>query len=324
MPKVSVIVPVYNTEEFLPRMLNSLLTQNYHDFELILIDDGSSDKSGEICDRYAESDNRIRVIHSSNHGASAARNQGIEVANGEWITFIDSDDLVLPEYLNTMVEIGQKYESDLVMTGLQRICEYDSSLNVVRDWPELAIEKDCIEELYDKNILQYQKGPVIKLFKNEIIKTYGVRFDEKLSRGEDALFVYSYLQYSQRMSVAPGANYIYCLREGSLMSQVSAPFDVELYGYECMKTKLMPLTDLKHPYPKQFLVYWFDRVINSLYSLSKGYTSEERIEHLSELDYGIYKKWKKPVSWKDSLKKWLLCGRHFRLYDHITGSGLPK
>lgn len=324
MPTLSVIIPVYNTERFLARVIESVLAQTFTDFELILVDDGSTDASGEICDRYAGADKRVRVIHSSNHGASAARNRGIEEATGLWLTFIDSDDYVLPEYLGNMFDSGSKYNSDLVMTGLQRISENDPSKNVVRDWPELAVDKDHIEELYNQNILQYQKGPVIKLYKNEIIKKNKVRFDENLSRGEDALFVYSYLPYSQRMSVAPGANYIYCLRDGSLMSQLSARFEVELYGYERMKAQLMPLTSMKHPYPKQFLIYWFDRVINSLYSLSKGYTREERIKLLGELDYGIYKKWKEPVSWRDGIKKKLLCSRCFKLYDLITGAGMPQ
>lgn len=324
MPAISVIVPVYNTEEFLPRMIDSVLAQSFKDFELLLIDDGSSDKSGGICDRYTEADSRVRVLHTGNHGASAARNRGIVEAVGEWITFIDSDDYVLPEYLNSMYSSGKKYNSDLVMTGLQRISEHDTSKNVVRNWPELTVDRANLEELYDKNILQFQKGPVIKLFSREIIKQHEVRFDEKLSRGEDALFVYSYLPYCQRLSVAPGANYVYCLREGSLMSQLSARFDVERYGYECMKSKLLPLTAMKHPYPKQFLIYWFDRVINSLYSISKGYTRAQRIQLLSELDYGYYKKWKEPVSWKDNLKKKLLCGGYFKLYDLITGYGMPQ
>ena len=324
MPAISVIVPVFNTEKYLSRMIDSVLAQSFKDFELILVDDGSSDMSGHICDCYAKDDNRVRVIHTSNHGASAARNRGIEEAVGEWITFIDSDDYVLPEYLNSMYSSGKKYNSDLVMTGLQRVSEHDPSKNVVRDWQETAVDRDHIEELFDKNVLQFQKGPVIKLFRNEIIKKYDVRFDEKLSRGEDALFVYSYLPYCRRFSVAPGANYIYCLREGSLMSQLSARFDVERYGYECMKSRLLPLTAMNHPYPKQFFIYWFDRVINSLYSISKGYTRAERIQLLSELDYSYYKKWKEPVSWRDSIKKKLLCGRHFRLYDLITGAGLPN
>ena len=324
MPEISVIVPVYNTGDLLPRMIDSVLAQSCGDFELILVNDGSSDNSAEICDRYAEGDSRVRVFHSSNHGASAARNRGIRMATGQWITFIDSDDYALPEYLNSMLSNGKKYNSDLVMTGLQRISETDSSKNVVRDWPELAVDRADIVTLYDKEILQYQKGPVIKLFKREIIKEHDVKFDEKLSRGEDALFVYTYLQYCQRLSVAPGSNYIYCLREGSLMSQLSARFEVERYGYECMKTQLMPLTDLEHPYPKQFLIYWFDRVINSLYSLSKGYNRAERVALLSELDYGIYKKWKEPVSWKDAVKKKLLCSRCFKLYDLITGYGMPN
>ncbi len=325
MPTISVIIPVYNTQRYVARVIESVLAQTFEDFELILVDDGSTDASGEICDQYAAKySEKVRVVHNENLGVSSARNCGIDLAKGDWISLIDSDDYILPQYLKNLYNNSEKYNSDFVMTGIVRRFEEEPFDDVVRQWPECVVSRNEIEKLFEQEILQYQKGPYIKLFKRKLLNEHGIRFDEKLSRGEDALFVYSYLPYCQRMSVAPGANYIYCIRKGSLMSQLSARFEVELYGYERMKAQLMPLTSMKHPYPKQFLIYWFDRVINSLYSLSKGYTREERIKLLGELDYGIYKKWKEPVSWRDGIKKKLLCSRCFKLYDLITGAGMPQ
>ncbi len=100
--KISVIVPVYNVERYLHRCIDSILAQTLKEFELILIDDGTPDRSGAICDEYAARDNRISVIHQANAGVSAARNAGLEVAEGTWATFIDSDDWVAPEYLETI------------------------------------------------------------------------------------------------------------------------------------------------------------------------------------------------------------------------------
>lgn len=99
-PKVSVIVPVYNVEKLLQRCIDSILAQTFTDFELLLIDDGSKDKSGEICDEYAAKDSRIRVFHKQNGGVSTARNLGIDKAQGEWIYFVDSDD---SNFRNTII-----------------------------------------------------------------------------------------------------------------------------------------------------------------------------------------------------------------------------
>ena len=102
-PKISVIVPVYNVEKYLRRCIDSILAQTFSDFELLLIDDGSKDSSGEICEEYAGKDARIRVFHRQNGGVSTARNLGIDKAKGEWIYFVDSDDVVLPSALGTFV-----------------------------------------------------------------------------------------------------------------------------------------------------------------------------------------------------------------------------
>lgn len=103
-PKISIIVPVYNVEQYLENCINSVLNQSFRNFQLILVDDGSKDSSGEICDRFVQKDSRVKVIHKSNAGVSAARNAGIDIATGQFICFIDSDDWIESEYLQKIVD----------------------------------------------------------------------------------------------------------------------------------------------------------------------------------------------------------------------------
>ena len=115
-PKSSVIVPVYNVEIYLPRCIDSILSQSFTDFELILVDDGSPDNCGKICDEYALKDSRVRVFHKSNGGVSSARNLGLDNVRGEWVTFIDSDDYVEVDYLKELIDAQQKNQVDYVVT----------------------------------------------------------------------------------------------------------------------------------------------------------------------------------------------------------------
>lgn len=115
MIRVSVIVPVYNVEQYIRNCINSILRQTYVDFELILIDDGSTDQSGKICDEYT--DRRVKVIHKKNEGAGEARNRGMDIAVGEYITFVDSDDYIAPCYLEKLLTIAEKNECDIVQCG---------------------------------------------------------------------------------------------------------------------------------------------------------------------------------------------------------------
>ena len=106
----SIIVPVYNSESFIKVCLDSILEQTYPDFELLLIDDGSTDRSGEICDKYAGKDSRIRVFHEKNEGVSASRNKGLEMASGRYVNFVDSDDWVSPDYLQSYVDARKDFD----------------------------------------------------------------------------------------------------------------------------------------------------------------------------------------------------------------------
>jgi glycosyltransferase involved in cell wall biosynthesis len=112
---ISVIVPCYNVEDFLPRCLESLISQSYHNIEIILVDDGSSDRCGEICDDYAAKDSRIRVIHKKNGGLSDARNVAIDIAKGDYLTFVDSDDYVCTDYVETLYDLCVKYETKMAV-----------------------------------------------------------------------------------------------------------------------------------------------------------------------------------------------------------------
>ena len=134
---ISVIVPVYNVEKYLDKCINSLINQSYNNLEIILIDDGSTDNCGEICDKYALKDNRIKVIHKKNEGLSAARNLGISISKGDYIIFIDSDDWVDKEILLKLLNLIKKYNSDIA------VCDY----LLTYDENEY-IEK---EEIYYKN-----------------------------------------------------------------------------------------------------------------------------------------------------------------------------
>ena len=129
---LSVIVPVYNTEPYLSRCIESILNQGSINFELLLIDDGSTDSSGAICDSYAEKDTRIRVFHKENGGVSSARNLGIDNAQGEWLYFVDSDDELLPNGLRTLVD-NISDDVDVVMGGFESVNELG---NVIREATE--------------------------------------------------------------------------------------------------------------------------------------------------------------------------------------------
>ena len=178
LPEVSIIVPVYNAEAYLEKCINSILAQCFKDFELLLIDDGSKDKSGEICDKYASLDNRIQVFHKQNNGVSSARNIGLDRAKGKWITFIDSDDWIDNTYLDSFLK--QSDEVNLIISGCR--CFGDNLKSINLQEASINIEN----ELYDIWKKHYYSGDFIywypwgKFYKNSIIQKNKLRFVEKM------------------------------------------------------------------------------------------------------------------------------------------------
>lgn len=202
-PKISVIVPVYNTEKYLHRCVDSILSQSFTNFELLLIDDGSSDKSSEICDKYAENDTRVRVFHKENGGVSSARNVGLDNANGEWVTFVDSDDYVYDNYLNNF-DVYKNKDFDLINQGLRidknfNGCgEFKFSFRGGRD--------EWLNEATQNGTFGYT---VIKLFKLEIIRKNNIYFNTELRFQEDELFVLNYLSACKSVKSVSKIGYFY-------------------------------------------------------------------------------------------------------------------
>ena len=204
--KISIIIPVYNVEKYLAQCLNSILNQTYTDFEVILIDDGSQDNSGTICDEFAIKDSRIHVIHQMNAGVSVARNNGVKLTTGEWITFIDPDDWVDTNFLEYF---NLSEECELSIQGLRYLKTPEQSLIEVRGFEdrELFLFKD-FKDLASTNLLLY--GTVCcKVYNKKILNRYHIRFDESISYHEDHIFFLKYLQHINHVSLHKEVGYNY-------------------------------------------------------------------------------------------------------------------
>lgn len=186
-PIISVIVPIYNAGKYLHRCINSILAQTFTNFELLLVNDGSTDNSKNICEYYAVKDLRIRVFHKKNGGVSSARNLGLTNVKGELITFVDADDWIESDCL----ELFMKNTNELTCLSFQSFYEGKKELWDTSIYNANNI-KEYIIELYNKEILGYVWG---KLYKQEIIQKHNIKFNEQVRFREDELFVLDYLTY---------------------------------------------------------------------------------------------------------------------------------
>ena len=204
---VSVVVPVYNAGGVVSRCVDSILAQSYTDFEVLLVNDGSTDNSGAICDNYAQQDGRVKVIHQENSGVSAARNAGLKAAQGEWVTFVDSDDMVLDCFLEALVEAASRSaQVDLAYCGYVIIEDHSSIKTYVS---ETYLGKESIHEALSKTYLLYRCSPWAKLFRRSIIVEHDMRFDSNLTISEDRLFLYNYLTHVRGIATTSTIGYLY-------------------------------------------------------------------------------------------------------------------
>lgn len=192
---VSIVVPVYNVEMYLPACLDSLIGQTYRTIEILLVDDGSTDESGKICDAYAAKDSRIRVCHKKNQGVSAARNTGIEMAEGEYLIFVDSDDCVHRQMVELYVNCMRKTGTLLCDITINKD---ELSSNHNRE-DECKQEEVLYEDFMQLFYRDYINSPVNKFYKSEIIKKNHIRFPENMSLGEDLLFNLDYFRHADRV-----------------------------------------------------------------------------------------------------------------------------
>lgn len=213
MKKVSIIVPAYNCINSLEHCIRSIQLQTYTDFELILVDDGSTDGSNVFCDKLAVKDDRIKVIHKANGGVSSARNRGIDASTGEYITFCDSDDYLEPDYLENLVQTAKaNLDCGHIWCCFQTVTGYKKENATPNYTSTKSVLHYTIKDYMTLHEMWLDAGPCNKLYTAEVIRNAGVYFPDDLSLGEDWLFNLAYIDASGNSRIAvvikPLYNYV--------------------------------------------------------------------------------------------------------------------
>lgn len=253
--KISIIIPVYNAAKYLDVCITSILDQSYLNLEVLVINDGSKDDSGNICDGYAAKDDRVKVFHKPNGGVSKARNLGLDHATGDWITFVDSDDYIEKDLVKCFVdnlEIG----SDLYLQG---VIIHKGNLRKAHYRYQDILTKNLDDFLTQFNIHPHLASPWGKLFNRNIIEINNIRFDQSVSYGEDTLFNLEYISYCRKVTLLKSENYNYIHKDTGL-SKVQLRYSHELNIYNKVKNKMEKISKNLNHY--SFLAC---RVMESIY-----------------------------------------------------------
>lgn len=207
-PLLSIIVPVYNVGTFLPTCIDSILSQSFDNYELILVDDGSTDESSQICDDYANRDERIIVFHQNNNGVSIARNTGLSKATGEWVTFIDSDDWVDKDFLDGF-QVNVNSGADVIIQGLKFI-DHSTGLEKRRTsfCDDFIVAPDNESKIAKYDVLSFGVT-VCKCFRKSCIDDFNLSFDESISYHEDHIFTLAFISSSKRIVTTSACGYNY-------------------------------------------------------------------------------------------------------------------
>ena len=251
-PLISIIIPIYNVRDYLKRCFDTISSQTYTNLEAIVIDDGSTDGSGDICDLYAAKDSRFKVFHKQNGGVSSARNMGLQYARGEWVTFCDSDDGLFDNALSLLVSC--------VETGIDSVCAGYVKLHVkqkkvlrrTRKFDKVSLEREqALMDFYRPTLGKVFNGYIInRLFNNAIIQENHLRFREDIFIKEDGLFLVQYLCSCKGLhTYIPNPIYKYCVRSGSATTYRNKQLNKEsisnLYArIECYK-EIKKVSDAK-------------------------------------------------------------------------------
>ena len=315
--KIDIIIPVYNVKKYLRKSIYSIISQHYNNISVILVDDGSTDNSGEICDEYALKYDFIKVIHTKNHGVSHARNIGLEHVTNDYVYFMDSDDYIEPNFLGKLMEQISKDDSDIV-GGSFVVDDGDNISKMLLEQDTNIFDRtEIIKEIFspkDESHKVQNWSLWDKLFKKELVTS--VRFNESISMSEDMLFLWQVMKKCHKFSYVPLFGYHYVMRSGSATHSTDAKiafFDaVTLLYYDIVNESLEIKNTIEELY-SICLIYdlWtmlryktVERELdikkaqnflrqNFLHLLfNKNMTMKKRIAMLLEcLPYGLYKRW---------------------------------
>lgn len=277
---LSVIVPIYNTSEYLDKCIRSILNQTYKNLDIILVDDGSSDNSGKICDGFAKADRRVRVYHTENHGIIAARKYGVDKAEGKFITFVDSDDWIEADMYWRMLEVGSKYEPDIIASGIIydsaefKSSEYDLIVEGIYD--RERIEREIIPVMmYDMRRSRRAVTSAVwnKIIRKDLWNEASAGVNSKITYGEDAAIVYLCLAKSERAVFINNAWYHYCTNSNSMVHS----FDINSFekikyfvDYMGETYKKLGIWAQMEPQLKEYTKYFLFPAIESVYGIKLG------------------------------------------------------
>jgi len=234
MPLVSIIIPVWNAEQFIEKCVCSVLAQTFRSLDIILIDDGSTDGSGDICKRLAAEDPRVRYVSKRNEGPSSARNAGLDVATGDWLLFVDADDWLEPDYIQNFLSDGAPGADSLCFQG----CKFVRGNNKIREMR--FVEASSQGNLIAKNNLLARWEPWGKLFNLHIIREHHLRFDESLDMSEDALFFFGYLNWVTRIKITTGSGYCYRQTEAGALTRRRRSWETHTAGACKLRDSAVP------------------------------------------------------------------------------------
>lgn len=263
IPIISVIIPVYNGEAFVENCINSILEQTFYDMQIIVVNDGSTDNTHSILRRLEKMDSRIEVVCQDNGGVSKARNKGLDLVKGEWILFIDSDDVVRPDYCETMLNAAISSRADVL---LSKDNEDDKTIvSIINEKKELQLACLSYDEIsFDFNV----DAPWGKLFRSSIILEKQIRFPANLSRSEDALFCVAVYEYAENIAVINRSGYIHNEREGSLCRSYT-PTDMDMLERILMENQKWVLT--YHPCEEAYFKALWYRVLPGIVECEKSF-----------------------------------------------------
>lgn len=302
MPKLSVIVNMFNEEEWLPRCVESIRSQDYEDWELLLVDDGSTDGTPALCDAYAAADPRVRVIHQANKGFSGSRNTGLNAATGDYVMLVDADDYIEPGTLaEAAAEIDKYGEPDLVIGGLNWVI-YDEN-GVVESTAVAPVEDYVFETKAMDTAMPYlwsispYAGPLHycvwgRFYKRAVLDAFNIRFDENLFVQEDVKFAYEFLFYAVKCVASRKVMYNYCRPVGK--------DDIEekpqINQYQCVEESLdiVIKTNLKYNLSPEYRLAIYQRTYDHYIKLSEkifmpstGLTEAEQREWVRRMTEGF-------------------------------------
>ncbi len=292
-PLISIVIPIYNAESYILACVDSIIRQTYENIEVILVDDGSRDGSGLICDEYSKNHKSIRSIHLENGGVSRARNIGMQYITGEYVCFIDADDTIANDFIENFVQAIEPGIS-IYIQG----CKITDRDGVVREcvYPKIGVQ--TIQAIFDDNNLCGQGYAWAKLYNTQLLKYSKVEFNPNVKFSEDLLFILGCLMFTDKIKYLPQTGYDYYLREGNASGKIF-PVDTEV---ECIESYRALIGSLSRKYEVditsiskvgEIFTMLFSRVRNSIYTCVT-HSKEDRLKILSRFtndDFAIVKKY---------------------------------